>query len=70
MRSTQGSFLAVLADGTHEVGTGLFARHDEFKAFVANRLCGCRYAIDKFTYAWGAESQTYTGAEAREAFFG
>lgn len=65
-----GSYLAVLDDGTHRVATGVFATHQTYKAWVADRTADFRTRVVKFVYAWGHESQTYTAREFREVFHG
>lgn len=67
--NTPGSFLVVLTDGYNYSGTGSFTDLESFHRFVRRHLEGNQYRIGKFYYAWGAESQEYTGAEVREAFF-
>ena len=67
---TDGSFLAMLNDGTHRVAEGSFTTHKAYTLWVANRTADFKARVVKFVYAWGHESQTYTAREFREVFHG
>lgn len=65
-----GSYLAVLDDGTHRVATGVFATHRDWHEWLWRHTSDFRHRVVKFVYAWGHESQTYTAREFREVFHG
>ncbi len=66
---TASSFLAVLKDGRHVCERAMCKTHADFHLFVASGMRAERYNVVKFYYAWGCESQEYTGSELRDVFF-
>ncbi len=70
-KTTEGSFLAVLRDGSHVRYSSYFWSFAEFKNAVRNYLGDDNAKmLFKFFYAYGLEVQEYTPAEMRRVFFG
>ena len=69
-KATEGSFLAVMADGRHVRHSSYYFRYETFKADVRAHLNGRTGDVLRFFYAYGIESQEYTVGDVAEVFFG
>lgn len=66
MKTTQGTYMAILRDGTHLIATAHHYSFSEFKGFVQSGLKGVK--LGWMCYAWGEEVQRYSYDEAVEVF--
>ena len=56
-----GSYLAVLADGTHRVGTGVFATADAWSQWVARQTFDVKVTFAPGTYYYQCDPHALLG---------